>query len=132
MGLDPDPTGHPRGLDGPIADYSEFLAPLHAGNVAVEELCGGYRLPVVARPASDEAQLAWVEAETNASQYARAQAPVLARKIVLLCRVEVVAIANELLASPDGRLEGQALQNLIAPMWRKTRPSPQNPIPFSA
>src|SRR5258708_13462898 len=107
MGLDRAPSGHTRGLDGPIADYIEFLAPLHAGNVAVEELCGGYRLPVVASPASDEAQIAWVEAETNASQYARAQAPGLARQIFLLRPDEVVAMCNSLLPPPPAPSHGR-------------------------
>jgi hypothetical protein len=119
MGLEPDPSGHTRGRDVPITDHIDFLAPLYAGNAAVDEMCGGYRLPLIASPASDEAQIAWVEAETNSSDYEKAQAPVRARQIVQLCRNEVVAIANALLASPTGRLEGQVLEDLLAPVWAK-------------
>src|SRR5258708_23544256 len=74
MGLDPDPSGHTRGLDGPIADYIEFLAPLHAGNVAVEELCGGYRLPVACSPPTAEGTTASGAAETKSTHYPRAHA----------------------------------------------------------
>jgi hypothetical protein len=121
MGLDPDPSGRARGDEIPWTDRTDYMATLHAGNVAVEELCDGYRLPIVASPASDEAQLTRVETELDASDYEKTQAPVRARQIVQACRNEVAAIANALLASPNGRLEGHALEDLLAPVWAKPR-----------
>jgi hypothetical protein len=121
MGHNPDPSGHTLGRNIPVTDRISFLAPLHAGNVAVEELCGDYRLPIVPSPASDEAQIGLVEAITRASDDEKAQAPARARDIIQLCRDEVVAIAEALLAAPNGRLEGQPLQDLLVPVWAKPR-----------
>jgi hypothetical protein len=121
MGLGPNPSGRAHGREIPWTDRIDYVATIHAGNVAVEVLCGGYRLPVVANPASDEAQLARVETELDASDFEKGQAPVRARQIVQACRDELVAIANALLASPNGRLEGQSLEALLTPVWAKPR-----------
>jgi hypothetical protein len=121
MGLDPDPSGRAHGREIPWTDRIDYMATFHAGNIAVEELCGGYRLPVIASNASDEAQLARVESAINASASEKAQAPMRARQIVRACRDEVAAVANGLLASPNGRLQGHGLEDLLAPVWAKPR-----------
>jgi hypothetical protein len=121
MGLDPDPSGQAHADQIPWTDRVDFMATLHAGNVAVEELCGGYRLPVVVSPGSDEAQLARVELTINASDSEKAEAPMRARQIVQACRAELVGIANALLGSPNGRLESLALEALLEPVWAKPR-----------
>src|SRR5207302_5140581 len=45
MGLEPDPSGHTPGREIPVTDRIDFMATIHAGNVAVEDCAAatGYR-----------------------------------------------------------------------------------------
>jgi hypothetical protein len=98
------------------AGRPDFLATLYAGDIAVEELCGGYRLPIVQSPASDQEQLRRSELKLGIADNERTRAQARARQIVQTWNQLVVALANALLAAPDGRLRGTDLDNQLAPI----------------
>lgn len=116
IGSGSNPSGHTQSGEIVAAGRPDFLATLYAGDMAVEELCGGYRLPIVQSPASDHEQLRRSELELGIADNERARAQVRARQIVQTWHQQVVALANALLAAPDGQLLGADLDNQLAPV----------------
>lgn len=116
IGSGSNPSGHTESGEIIAADRADFLATLYAGDIAVEELCGGYRLAIVQSPASDQEQLRRSELQLGIAEGERTRAQVTARRIVQTWKEQVVAIANALLGAPDGRLLGADLDNQLAPV----------------
>lgn len=114
IGPGPNPSGLTQSGEIIAASRPDFLATLYASDIAVEELCGGHRLPLVSSPASDQEQLRRAEVELEITDYERSLAQERAREIVKIWREQVVAIANALLAAPDGQLVGRDLDNQLA------------------
>jgi ATP-dependent Zn protease len=108
-----------QAVSGPFvfADRVDYMAPWSAGNAAVEEVCAGYRLPVDANANSDHEKLRWIERELAATDEEKRLARSKARKIVRSQRLHIVTIAEALLASEGGRLEGEELERLLTPVW---------------
>src|SRR5207247_341321 len=97
----------------------DFLATLYAGGIAVEELCGGYRLPLDTSLGSDQEQLRRAEAKLEIKDHERSQAQTRAREIVRTWSDQVVALANALLAAPDCQLVGANLDKQLASVRRQ-------------
>jgi hypothetical protein len=116
IGPGPNPSGRTQSGEIIAADRSDFLATLYASDVAVEELCEGYHLPVVESPASDEEQLRRAELKLGITDDERSRAKSRAREIVQSWRGQVVALANLLLMAPNGRLAGRDLDIQLAPI----------------
>lgn len=116
IGSGSNPSGHTQSGEIVAAGRPDFLATLYAGDIAVEELCGGYRLPIVQSSASDQEQLRRSELELGIAESERTSAKATARRIVQARKEQVVALANALLAAPDGRLLGADLDNQLAPV----------------
>ena len=116
IGSGSNPSGHTQSGEIVAAGRPDFLATLYAGDIAVEELCGGYRLPIVQSPASDQEQLRRSELELGIAESERTRAQARARRIVQTWKQQVVALANALLAAPDGQLLGADLDNQLAPV----------------
>lgn len=114
IGSGPNPSGRTKSGEIIAASRPDFLATFYAADIAVEELCGGYRLPLVQSPASDEEQLRRSESELGTTDNERIRAQARARQIVQMWHMRVVALANEPLASPGGRLVGADLDNQLA------------------
>ncbi len=119
IGPGPDPSGRTQSGEIIAANRPDYLATLYASDIAVEELCGGYRLPVVPSPASDQEQLRRAELELAITDYERSLAQARAREIVRIWRDKVLALANALLAAPDGQLVGANLDNQLAPVRKQ-------------
>jgi len=116
IGSGPNPSGRTQSGEIIAASRPDFLATLYAGDIAVEELCSGYRLPVVQSPASDQEQLRRSELELGITDDERTSAQATARQFVRAQHERVVALANALLAAPDGRLLGADLDYQLAPV----------------
>ena len=114
IGQGHNPSGRTRSGEVIAASRPDFLATLYAGDIAVEELCGGYRLPVVPTPGSDYEQLRRAEVKLKVTDYERSDAQARAHEIVRARREQVVALANALLAAPDCQLVGANLDNQLA------------------
>jgi hypothetical protein len=119
IGSGPNPSGRTNSGDFIGADRSDFLATLYASDIAVEELCDGYRLPIVESPASDQEQLRRAELELGITEDERSRAKSRAREIVRSWREQVVALANVLLGAPSGRLVGRDLDVQLAPIRKQ-------------
>jgi hypothetical protein len=115
----PNPSGDARSGEINAASRPEFLATLYASDIAVEELCGGYRLPLDTSPGSDQEQLRRAEARLEIKNQERSEAQTLARKIVRFWSAQLVALANALLATPDGQLVGANLDQQLASVRRQ-------------
>jgi hypothetical protein len=111
---EPNPSGRTQSGEIIAASRSDFLATIYAGDLAVDELCGGYRLPVVQGAASDQEQLRRSELELGITDDERTRAQARARQIVRAQCERVVALANALLRAPDGRLLGADLDDQLA------------------
>lgn len=119
IGPGSNPSGRTQSGEIIAANRPDFLATLYAGDIAVEQLCGGYRLPVVQSPASDHEQLRQSELELSISGSERTHAQARAHQIVRMWHERVIALANALLAAPDGRLLGAELDNQLAPVRKQ-------------
>jgi ATP-dependent Zn protease len=100
-----------------IYEISDYLASLLAGEIAVEEVCGGYRLPLDHSPRSDEAEIKRV---TSATEYDLVRARRTARALIQTHRQQIIALAEALLRVPpvEGvrRIAGTELDGLLAPV----------------
>jgi hypothetical protein len=100
------------------SDTIQRLSWWFAGDAAVEEICGGYRLPVDTRPNSDVEKLRREVRVLSATESDQRQAQALAKKVVRSQRVHIITIAEALLAAKDGRLAGKELETLLTPVWK--------------
>jgi hypothetical protein len=119
IGPGPNPSGLTQSGDFVALGRPDFLATLHASDIAVEELCGGYRLPEVSSPASDQKQVRRFGLELEITDDQRLLAQARAREIVRAWRDQILALANALLAAPDGQLVGANLDNQLAPIRKQ-------------
>jgi hypothetical protein len=115
----PDPSGCTKSGEIIAANRPDYLATLYASDIAVEELCGGYRLPVDMSSGSDQQQLRRAELELGITDDERSQAQSGARKIIQVWREQVVALANAVLAATNGQLVGANLDNQLAPVRKQ-------------
>jgi hypothetical protein len=119
IGSGSDPGGRTRSGEIIGANRSDFLATLYAADIAVEELCAGYRLPIVQSPASDQEQLRRSESALNITGSERTRAQARALQVIRTWHKQVLALANALLAAPEGRLLGADLDNQLAPVRKQ-------------
>jgi hypothetical protein len=119
IGPGPDPIGVTQSGEVLAANRPDYLATLYASHIAVEELCDGYRLPEDASYGSDQQQLRRAELELSITDGERSQAQASARQIIRTWREQVVALANALLAAPNGRLLGANLDTQLASVRRQ-------------
>jgi hypothetical protein len=119
IGPGPDPSGRTESGDFVGADRSDFLATLYASDIAVEELCDGYRLPIVESTSSDQEQLRRAERDLGIKDDERSRAKARAREIVLSWREHLVALANVLVVAPNERLVGGDLDSQLAPIRKQ-------------
>ncbi len=106
-----------------IYEISDYLASIMAGDIAVEETCGSYRLPVDDGPRSDQAEIRRVTSATE-GDLLRAQRK--ARALVQIHRQPIIALAKALLDVPpiEGvrSLTGLELDEFLAPVRAQTAP----------
>jgi hypothetical protein len=114
IGPGPKPNGDTKSGEIIAASRPDFLATLYASDIAVEELCSGYRLPADTSSASDQEQLRRAELKLGITTAERSRAQERAREIVRLWHDAVIDLANALLAAPNGRLVGAKLDDQLA------------------
>src|SRR5713226_9543561 len=113
---DSDAGGFTKELDEWIAaERTDFLAVFYAGDIAVEELCGAYRLPEDQSPQSDRELLRNYAQQLDATDDEKLRAQRTARRIVRNQRQHVLAIAEALIAK-QGHLTDTELDELLARM----------------
>ncbi len=100
-----------------LYEISDYMASIMAGDIAVEETCGSYRLPVDDGPRSDQAEIRRVTSATE-GDLLRAQRK--ARALVQIHRQRIIALAKALLDVPaiDGvrSLRAHELDEFLGPV----------------
>lgn len=97
------------------AERTDLLASLLAGDMAVDAICDS-RVSAEMKSARDQQLLRKLDRELGITEGEKRIARRKAGEVVEAQRKHIITVANALIATPDGLLEGAPLDELLAPV----------------